>query len=112
MHPEKFFYEGMKEQINIQTDELVLNTYYGNMPMRCVPVLDFLNNRYIEHEQQSLEGDSLLDNLNQLYKFHGNKISYVYNTLVYYNNRFELDQVNKLKKKRLLNIITSMTEHL
>lgn len=106
MHPEKFFYEGLKEKIkNVQLNDPIINTYYGNMPMRCVPILDFLNNRYIEHDIQSTEGDSLIDTLNLLYKFHGNRISYVYNTLMYYNNRFEANPTNKQKKTRILFLI-------
>ena len=102
MHPEKFFFEGIKEKINVQSNEPVINTYYGSMPMRCVPILDFLNNRYIEHRSQSQEAENLMDTLNHLYKFHGNRISYVYNTLMYYNDHFI---ENKSKKRRLLLIL-------
>ena len=106
VHQEKFLYEGLKEQLNIQSNEPLINTYYGNVIMRCVPVLDFLNNRYVElGSLQSLEADSLLDKLNILFKFHGNRVSYVYNTFMYYNNKFETKMVNKSKKKRLLHIL-------
>ena len=107
MHPEKFFFEGIREKINIQPNDSMINTYYGNMPMRCVSILDFMNNRYIEHNTQSIETDSLMDKLNLLYKFHGNCVSYVYNTMVYYNTRFEEDVMRKSKKKRLLLILAS-----
>lgn len=90
--------------------------------MRCVPVLDFLNSRYIELNYQSNESDALLDTLNSLFKFHHNPISYVYNSLVYYNSKFEkynardpnqmdsddFDNASNLKKRRLLNIITGI----
>lgn len=110
MHPEKFFYEGLKEKINAQSAETVINTYYGNMPMRCAAVLDFLNNRYIEHDASlaTPDTDQALDQLNQLYKFHGSRISYVYNTLVYYNGLFDADQSRKAKKKRLLQILAGI----
>jgi hypothetical protein len=68
-------------------------------------VLDFLNNRYVEHEGQCAEADQLMDQLNQLYKFHTNRVSYVYNTLIYYGGCFEADPSRKAKKKRLLHIL-------
>ena len=122
MHPEKFFFEGLKEQLNMpQSNESVINTYYGNMLMRCVPILDFLNNRYMELNQQIPEADALFDNLNKLYKFHSSPISFVYNSLIYYNKKIEnsnlnnlaslnssqqLDMISRLKKKRLFLILT------
>lgn len=117
LHPEKFFNEGIKEHLNTQSNDYLINTYYGNMFMRCVPVLDFLNNRYIELNVQSIEAENLLDTLNHLYKFHNNPISYVYNSLIYYNNKFQqpanpsnmnIDLTNKFKKKRLFSILTCL----
>jgi len=111
-YPEKFFYEGIKEQVNAQSSDHLINTYYSNMFMRCVPILDFLNNRYIELNYQSYESDSLMDSLNNLYKFHNNPISFVYNSLIYYNSKFEtqnsnLNSANNSKKKRLFQILIS-----
>ncbi len=103
MHPEKFFFEGIKERINVVSNEPIINTYYGSMPMRCVPILDFLNCRFIEHTGQSVDAENLMDTLNNLYKFHGNRISYVYNSLIYYNEHFK--GTNLPKKKRLLFIL-------
>lgn len=80
-----------------------------------MPVLDFLNNRYIELKSQSASAENLLDHLNHLYKFHNNPISYVYNTYMYYNNKFQsgtgigLDMLNRSKKKRLFFILTGIT---
>ncbi len=119
---ENFFYEGFKEQLNIQSNDSVINTYYGSVISRCVPVLDFINNRYIELNTQSQESDSLLDQLNALYKFYSSPISYVYNSFIYYNNKFEMSlnspnpqmelMVNKSKKKRLLFILASKLKEL
>jgi mediator of RNA polymerase II transcription subunit 23 len=79
--------------------------------MRCIPLLDFLNNRYMELNQQTAEADALLDSLNRLYKFHSNPISYVYNSLIYYKQLNEsvtyTDDVFKLKKKRIFSILSS-----
>lgn len=102
MHPEGFFFEGIKERINVMSNEPTINTYYGCMPLRCVPIIDFLNHRFIEHTNQSIDTENLMGTLNNLYKFHGNRISYVYNSLMYYN---ECYAANKAKKKRLLFIL-------
>lgn len=110
-HPERFFYEGLREKINIKSSEPLINTYYGSMPMRCVPILDFLNNRYIEHTSHSIETDTFIDKLNQLYKFHENRTAYVYNTLMYYNSQFVKDSINRTKKKRLLFILACKQDY-
>ncbi|RNA27996.1 mediator of RNA polymerase II transcription subunit 23 isoform X2 [Brachionus plicatilis] len=112
-HPEKHFFENLKEKCNVPINEAILNTYYGNLMLRCLPVLGFLNSRYIELKSQSNSADNLLDQLNHLYKFHNNPISYVYNTFMYYNNKFQsnntmgIDMVNRSKKKRLFFILTA-----
>ena len=111
-------YEGIKEQIGVQSSDSIINTYYGNLLIRCVPVLDFLNNRYIEIKEQSREMDQLLDYLNNLYVFNSNQLSYVYNSLLYYNNKFEATSINESgaevfdnsKKKRLLKILIGRPE--
>jgi hypothetical protein len=117
MHPDKLFYEGTKEQLNIQSTDshMCINTYYGSMILRCVPILDYLNNRYLEMKQPAStnDADSLLDTLNHLYKFHNNPIAYVYNSLVYYNSKFEqfystFDMTLRFKKKRLLSILSGL----
>jgi hypothetical protein len=116
MHPDKLFYEGTKEQLNIQSSDshMCINTYYGSMILRCVPILDYLNNRYLEMKQPSLSNDaeSFLDTMNHLYKFHNNPIAYVYNSLVYYNSKFEqfystFETTLRFKKRRLLNILSN-----
>ena len=109
LHPEKFLYEGIKEKLNAQTThDILFHTYYGNTILRCVPVLDFINNRYIEMNYQSNEADTLIDSLNGLFRFHHNPVSYVYNALLYYNSKFENAPHDvKKKKQRLLKILTS-----
>ena len=109
LHPDKFLYEGIKEKLNVQAaHDIVFNTYYGNTILRCVPVLDFINNRYIEMNYTSSEADTLIDSLNGLFRFHHNPVSYVYNALLYYNKKFENAPFEvKQKKRRLLNILIS-----
>ena len=107
-HPEKFFYEGIKDAVKAQSSDHLINTYYSNVFMRCVPVLDFLNSRYVELNFQSPESETLMDSLNDLYRFHSNPIAFVYNTLIYYNSKFEtLGVTNNSKKKRLFSILAS-----
>lgn len=130
-HPERFANEGIREQLNMLPSTTLnessgaqgqgqggsggqFNTYYGSVVLRCVPVLEFLNNRYVElaSSQPCLEAESLLDNLNMLFKFHSNPVSYVYNSLMYYDAKFssssqqpDLAALNRAKKRRLFNIL-------
>lgn len=125
-HPERLFYEGIREQLNITTGssggttspDAQINTYYGNTIMRCVPVLDFLNNRYVEFVAQSSDAETLLDNLNILYRFHNNPISYVYNSFMYYDVKFRSGvqsadfALNRSKKKRFFQILAGSYHYL
>lgn len=89
------------------TESSQINTYYGNVILRCVPILDYLNNRYIELPAYSPEAEQLLDNLNILYRFHSNPISYIYNSFMYYDQKFHStnSDLNRSKKKRLFQIL-------
>ncbi len=78
--------------MNATSNETQINTYYGNMILRCVPVLEFLNNRYIEVNYRSEDSDNLLDALSRLFKFYPNPLSYVFNSLIYYSSKYDLNE--------------------
>lgn len=85
-------------------------TFFGNVCLRFLPVLDIVIHRYLEMSidtvAQSLE--SVLKTLGLLYKFHDRPITYLYNTLFYY----ELKLRDRPALKRLLvgAIITSLKD--
>lgn len=86
------------------------STFFGNVCLRFLPVLDIVIHRYLEMSidtvSQSLE--SVLKTLGLLYKFHDRPITYLYNTLFYY----EMKLRDRPALKRLLvgAIITSLKE--
>lgn len=85
-------------------------TFFGNVCLRFLPVLDIVIHRYLEMSidavSQSLE--SVLKTLAILYKFHDRPITYLYNTLFYY----EVKLRDRASLKRLLvgSIITSLKD--
>jgi len=102
-YPEKFGPEVLTEKNhNFQT----LPTYYGNVCLRFIPVFDIVVHRFLELPtiQKSLE--TLFDHLGCLYKFHVRPLSYLYNTLHYYEAR--LRERASLRKK----IVDSITDAL
>jgi mediator of RNA polymerase II transcription subunit 23 len=121
MHPDKFFYDGIKESLGISSsatnNDMAISSNYGNFVLRCLPVLDYLNCRCLEIRRTSKETDQLLDLLNKLYKFNYNSLSFVYNTFYYYDSIFKataspsassVDEVAASQftfKKYLLNIL-------
>lgn len=125
-HPDRMFHEGLKEQLGhtgpYVSESQLINTYYTHTIVRCIPVLDFLNSRYLELGQIVPDADSLLNFMNQLFKFHPNPIAFAYQTLMYYNKREnqsalgganlnqslhhnQTELIYKAKKKRIFSII-------
>ena len=85
-YPEKFYFEGIQD-LNSPIQHQYLPVYFGNVCLRFLPVLDILIHRLIEMPpvEKFLEG--ILDNLGGLYKFHDRPITYLYNTLHYYDRK-------------------------
>uniref|UniRef100_A0A1A9X3H6 Mediator of RNA polymerase II transcription subunit 23 n=1 Tax=Glossina brevipalpis TaxID=37001 RepID=A0A1A9X3H6_9MUSC len=82
-----------------------LPVYFSNVCLRFLPVLDVVIHRFIElpiqHVHQILE--VILDHLSILYKFHDRPITYLYNTLHFYE-RILRDRPSL--KKKLVSAIT------
>ncbi|XP_061399738.1 mediator of RNA polymerase II transcription subunit 23 [Musca vetustissima] len=82
-----------------------LPVYFSNVCLRFLPVLDVLIHRFIElpiqHVHQILE--VILDHLSILYKFHDRPITYLYNTLHFFERI--LRERPSLKKK----LVSSLT---
>lgn len=66
-----------------------LPVYFGNVCLRFLPVLDIVIHRFLEvpivSVNKSLE--SILGHLGGLYKFHDRPITYLYNTLHFYERK-------------------------
>lgn len=95
----------------VPSDESSIHTalpvFFGNVCLRFLPVLDIVIHRYLEVPVdaviQSLE--SLLKSLGLLYKFHDRPITYLYNTLHYYEHK--LRDRPSLKRKLVGAVILS-----
>ncbi|XP_049544481.1 mediator of RNA polymerase II transcription subunit 23 [Anopheles darlingi] len=80
-----------------------LPVYFGNVCLRFLPVLDIIVHRYLEVPTQlSKTLDVILDHLGSLYKFHDRPITYLYNTLHYYEVKL---RDRPLLKKRLVGTV-------
>ncbi|KAL4235920.1 Mediator of RNA polymerase II transcription subunit 23 [Mactra antiquata] len=95
-YPEKFFYEGIQD-LNSPIQHQYLPVYFGNICLRFIPVLDILIHRLIEMSSVQKFLESILDNLGGLYKFHDRPLTYLYNTLHYYDSK--LSNRPSLKRK-------------
>lgn len=86
------------------------STFFGNVCLRFLPVLDIVIHRYLEMSidavSKSLE--SILKTLAMLYKFHDRPITYLYNTLFYYE--IKLRDRPALKRLLVASIINAMKD--
>ncbi|KAH3697073.1 hypothetical protein DPMN_084558 [Dreissena polymorpha] len=100
-YPEKFFYEGIQD-LNSPIQHQYLPVYFGNICLRFIPVLDILIHRLVEMVAVQKFLESILDNIGGLYKFHDRPITYLYNTLHYYDSKLA---GRAPLKRRLVNTI-------
>lgn len=119
-YPEKFFFEGLKDAVSdgdvgLKSDENAqqyLPVYFGNLPLRLLPVFDIVIHRSLELLQMtnsvtsSLE--TLLTHVAPLYKFHPQPITFLFNTLHYYEK--QLRELHQLKKVLVTAIIGSLND--
>lgn len=107
-YSEKFFFEFISDQTNKQT---VYPYYFSNVCLRFLPVLDLIIHRYLEQDIQAETTiinntnaimETIIDQMSPLYKFHDQPITFLYNTLHYYEPKLR----NKpLIKKKLVSAV-------
>ncbi|MGH0139877.1 UNVERIFIED_CONTAM: hypothetical protein FKN15_076414 [Acipenser sinensis] len=110
-YPEKLYFEGLAEQVSppLQIEPQYLPIYFGNVCLRFLPVFDIVIHRFLELLPVSKSLETLLDHLGGLYKFHDRPVTYLYNTLHYYEKHLR-DRTN-LKRKLVHAIISSLKEN-
>ncbi|XP_051511050.1 mediator of RNA polymerase II transcription subunit 23-like [Myxocyprinus asiaticus] len=110
-YPEKLYFEGLAEQVNppIQLQSQYLPIYFGNVCLRFLPVFDIVIHRFLELLPVSKSLETLLDHLGGLYKFHDRPVTYLYNTLHYYERHLR-DRTN-LKRKLVHAIMSSLKDN-
>lgn len=110
-YPEKLYFEGLAEQVDppVQIQSPYLPIYFGNVCLRFLPVFDIVIHRFLELLPVSKSLETLLDHLGGLYKFHDRPVTYLYNTLHYYE--VHLRQRAFLKRKLVHAIIGSLKDN-
>uniref|UniRef100_A0A3Q3LUV9 Mediator of RNA polymerase II transcription subunit 23 n=1 Tax=Labrus bergylta TaxID=56723 RepID=A0A3Q3LUV9_9LABR len=110
-YPEKLYFEGLAEQVNppMQHQTQYLPIYFGNVCLRFLPVFDIVIHRFLELIPVSKSLETLLDHLGGLYKFHDRPVTYLYNTLHYYERHLR-DRTN-LKRKLVHAIMSSLKDN-
>lgn len=110
-YPEKLYFEGLAEQVNppVPIQPQYLPIYFGNVCLRFLPVFDIVIHRFLELLPVSKSLETLLDHLGGLYKFHDRPVTYLYNTLHYYEVHLR-DRTN-LKRKLVHSIIGSLKDN-
>ncbi|EHB17388.1 Mediator of RNA polymerase II transcription subunit 23 [Heterocephalus glaber] len=110
-YPEKLYFEGLAEQVDppVQIQSPYLPIYFGNVCLRFLPVFDIVIHRFLELLPVSKSLETLLDHLGGLYKFHDRPVTYLYNTLHYYERY--LRNRDHLKRKLVHAIIGSLKDN-
>lgn len=103
-YPEKFAPEGMMEQNACQS----LPVYFGNVCLRFLPVFDIVIHRYLEIPPVTKSLETLLEHLGCLYKFHDRPVTYLYNTLHYYERK--LRDRPPLKRRLVSAVLSSLCD--
>ncbi|BES98684.1 Mediator of RNA polymerase II transcription subunit [Nesidiocoris tenuis] len=108
-YPERFAPEGILEQTSGSSSFQSLPVYFGNVCLRFLPVFDIVIHRYLELPPGTHKSlDSLLDHLGILYKFHDRPVTYLYNTLHYYEKK--LRTLPLLKRKLVSSVLGNIAD--
>lgn len=84
--------------------------YFGNVCLRFLPVFDIVVHRFLEIQQVTKNLEILLEHLGCLYKFHDRPITYLYNTLHYYESR--LRERPPLKRRLVAAVLGNLKSNL
>lgn len=104
------FLQKYPEQFSPDESHGSLPMYFGNVCLRFIPVLDIVINRFLEAPIQGILNpfEAILEHLGGLYKFHDRPVTFLYNTLHYYERK--LRDCPVLKKKLVTAVIGSFKE--
>merc|ERR1719319_1424076 len=102
--PEKF-----SPDVPGEENQATLPIYYGNVCLRFIPVFDVVVHRFLELPSKvSTSLETLMDHIGVLYKFHDRPITYLYNTLHYFEHRIR--ERHTLKKTLVSSIVGSLKD--
>ncbi|XP_037090079.1 mediator of RNA polymerase II transcription subunit 23-like isoform X3 [Pollicipes pollicipes] len=107
--PERFAPEDVLAEQQSKTAQAYqsLPVYFSNICFRFLPVFDILIQRILECPQGDAIG-LILDQMGSLYKFHDRPVTFLYNTLHYYEK--PLSEWPQIKRKLVTVIIDSQAD--
>ncbi|XP_076272073.1 mediator complex subunit 23 isoform X2 [Rhynchophorus ferrugineus] len=104
------FHRKYPEKFALEEQSSGYHPYFGNVCLRFLPVFDIVVHRFIEIEQVQKSLEVLLERLGCLYKFHDRPVTYVYNTLHYYEAK--LRDRPPLKRRLIAAVLGNLKETL
>nr|CAI5826619.1 unnamed protein product [Callosobruchus analis] len=78
------FHRKYPEKFAPEEQSSVYHPNFGNVCLRFLPVFDIVVHRFLEIPQVTKSLEIILEHLGCLYKFHDRPVTYLYNTLHYY----------------------------
>lgn len=104
------FHQKYPEKFSPDESHGTLPMYFGNVCLRFIPVLDIVISRFLEAPIPAIlnQFDPILTHLGCLYKFHDRPVTFLYNTLHYYERK--LRDFPVLKKKLVNAVIGSFKD--
>ena len=123
-YPEKFYFDFLTDKQQQQQQQPATNQshpyYFSNVCLRFLPVLDLIVHRYLEQFKDNQVNQinqvnnadkwmkAILDQMSPLYKFHNQPITFLYNTLHYYESK--LRNKPAIKKKLVASVLNSFRD--
>lgn len=108
-YPEKFYHDFLAEN-NIPSTGQTLPSFFSNICLRFIPVFDILIHRALElrivSPNAAIKIEVLLDEFGCLYRFHDKPLTYLYNTLHYYDSQLP----STLKRKLTATIVGAFSD--
>lgn len=109
-NPEKYYHDFLAEN-NIPTSNgQTLPSFFSNVCLRFIPVFDILIHRALElrivSPNAAIKIDDLLDEFGCVYRFHDKPLTYLYNTLHYYDSQLPW----ALKRKLTATIVNAFSD--
>lgn len=104
------FHQKYPEKFAPEEQSSTYKPYFGNVGLRFLPVFDIVVHRFLEIPQVTKSLEILLEHLGCLYKFHDRPVTYLYNTLHYYETR--LRDRPLLKRRLVAAILANVKDYL
>lgn len=109
--PEKYYFDHIQDNSQGASTSTSLPVMFSNVCLRVLPVIDVIIHRIIElpnNAQTAITIDPIIEQHGCLYKFHSQPITFLYNTLHYYEAN--LRKKTNVKRKLVYGIINAFKD--